>query len=145
MKSPQALYAGDIDAYEAGENYMEEIYFHQIHEPTVLKLGYNEHLLTTSIFTVRNSSCGKVMFSQASVCPQGVSGSGSGGVHTPLGRHPPARHFPGRHPPSPRQTPPPPPRRPLQRTVCTLLECVLVSLNHYTRCKRNIHSMLQWL
>ena len=34
-----------------------------------------------NLVTVRNSSCGKVMFSQASVCPQG------GGVH-PLGRHP---------------------------------------------------------
>ena len=34
------------------------------------------------IFTVRNSSCGKVMFSQASVCPQGgVRGEGGGGMH----------------------------------------------------------------
>ena len=33
------------------------------------------------IVTVRNSSCGKVMFSHVSVCPQ------SGGAHTPLGRH----------------------------------------------------------
>ena len=74
----------------------------------------------------------------------------------PLGRHPPGRHLPpGRHPVpqtlppdrhSPGQTPPwadtpwadthcpvhigihltPPPRRPLQRTVRILLECILV-------------------
>ena len=40
------------------------------------------------IITVRNSNCRKVMFSQASVCPQGE-------VYTPLGRHHPP---PGRHP-----------------------------------------------
>ena len=36
-------------------------------------------------FTVRNSSCGKVMFSQVSVCPRGEE------VYTPppAGRHPP--------------------------------------------------------
>ena len=44
-----------------------------------------------AIFTVRNSSCGKVILSQVSVCP-------GGGVH-PLGRHPPGKHPPGRHPP----------------------------------------------
>ena len=50
-----------------------------------------------SIVTVRNSSCGKVMFSQAYVgkfCPQG-------GVHpsgqTPTGRHPPDDHCSGRY------------------------------------------------
>ena len=56
-------------------------------------------LIFISLFiTVRNSSCGKVMFSQVSVCPQG------GGVH-PLGRHP---HPLGRHPraDTPEQTPP---------------------------------------
>ena len=42
-------------------------------------------LLSGRVFiTVRNSSCGKVMSSQASVCPQG-----GGKVYTPLGRHPP--------------------------------------------------------
>ena len=50
-----------------------------------------------SFITVRNSSCGKVMFSQVSVCPQG------GGVHPqahiPLGRHPPGRHPPWADPP----------------------------------------------
>ena len=65
-----------------------------------------------------NSSCGNVMFSQVSVCPQG------GGVHPP-GRHPPlpSRHplawqtplRPSRHPPLGRT--PPPRSRPLQRTV----------------------------
>ena len=56
-----------------------------------------------SIFTVCNSSCGKVMFSQVSVCPQG------GGVH-PLGRHPPGqRHtHTSRHPSAWADTPPPP-------------------------------------
>ena len=41
------------------------------------------------IFTVRNSSCWKFMFSQVSVCPQGE-------VYTPLGRRqtPPGRHLP---------------------------------------------------
>ena len=57
----------------------------------------------TSIFTVRNSGCGKVMFSQA--C---VKNSVQGEVYSPT-------------PP-----PPPPPRRPLQWTVCILLECILV-------------------
>ena len=58
-------------------------------------------------FTVRNSSCGKVMFSQVSVCPWGRC--------TPPGRHPPLA-----------DTPPPPSRRLLQQTVRILLECILV-------------------
>ena len=48
------------------------------------------------IVTVRNSSCGKVMFSHVSVCPQRVE------VHTPRwadtttpGQTPPGRHPPG--------------------------------------------------
>ena len=48
----------------------------------------------------------KVMFSQVSVCPQGVSASGPGrGVSTPgpLGRHPPGQTPPWQ---TPRQTPP---------------------------------------
>ena len=80
------------------------------------------------IFTVRNSTCGKVMFSQACVknsVHRWVSASGSRvvsdsgsrgqclplglrGVHpqaeTPLGRHLLGRHPLGRHPPG--QTPP---------------------------------------
>ena len=45
------------------------------------------------MFTIRNSSCGKVMFSQVSVCPQG------GGVHPP-GQTPPDSsdgHYSGRY------------------------------------------------
>ena len=51
-------------------------------------------------------------------------------MYTPLGRHPPGRYRPGRHPPG--QTPPPS-RRPLQRMVRILLECILVFIN-YTGC-----------
>ena len=74
-----------------------------------------------------------------------------GGVHpkqTPPRQTPLGRHHPGRHPPPSRhplcrhplgrhllrQTPPPPPtrqtppRRPMQRTVRILLECILVFL-----------------
>ena len=88
-------------------------------------------------------SCGKVMFSQVSDILF-TGGRGSGCVwQTPLGRH-----LPGRHSPhwanTPRQTPPGqtspgqtlPPlgkhpvhagiRWPLQRTLCILLECILV-------------------
>ena len=60
------------------------------------------------------------MFSQVSVCPQGREG----GVHPlyaegrlPLGRHPPWVDTP-------------PSRRPLQRTVRVLLECILLSIKH---------------
>ena len=63
--------------------------------------------------TVRNNSCGKVMFSQVSVCPR------RGGIHS-LGRRqtpPRADTALGRHPPS---------RRPLRREVPILLECILV-------------------
>ena len=64
------------------------------------------------IFTVRNSSCGKVMFSQA--C---VKNSVQGVVYTPVGAPPGiqpradplGRHHPGQTPPPPRQTQPPPP------------------------------------
>ena len=43
------------------------------------------------IITVRNSSCGKVMFSQVSVCPQRER---EGEVYMALGRHPLDRHHP---------------------------------------------------
>ena len=83
---------------------------------TVCKLGMKDcHLSSSnfvlhdqnkSMFTVRNSSCRKVMFSQVSVCPRGGScTSPMARHHTPLGRHPgqtphpPARHPLGRHPP----------------------------------------------
>ena len=65
----------------------------------VLRSIYTERKRTRKwIFTVRNSSCGKVMFSQVSVCPQG------GGVHHPPCQTdtPPADTHPlGRHPPPP--------------------------------------------
>ena len=51
-----------------------------------------------TMFTVRNSSCGKVMFSQVSVCPGGVCGRGHAWQE----------------------------RRPLQQMVRILLECILV-------------------
>ena len=59
--------------------------------------------LSVAIITVRNYCCGKVMFSQASVCPE------RGGVCT-------------------RADTPPHIRRPLQGTVRILLECILVKL-----------------
>ena len=75
-------------------------------------------VITSMIFTARNSSCGKVMFSQASVCPRwgrGVHGEGNvrgegacvakvgGGVGCAWQE-----------------------RLPLQRMVRILLECILV-------------------
>ena len=82
--------------------------------------------LVIGFITVRNSSCGKVMFSQVCVCPQG------GGVHL-LGRHPPCQAdtplLPGRSPPgrhTPCQADLSPPRWLLQRTERILLECILV-------------------
>ena len=84
--------------------------------------------------TVRNS--GKVMFLHLSLIL--FTGGGWGGVHPPgqtpprqthphptLGRHPQTNPPNGRHP-HPLGRPPPSPRRPLQRTVRILLECILV-------------------
>ena len=79
-----------------------------------------------SLFTVRNSSCGKVMFSQACVKNSVHGGGGGGGVH-PLDRHPLGRYPSGQTPlgqtPPPRQTPswantplPPPPVDPPGQT-----------------------------
>ena len=68
-------------------------------------------IVNYSIFTVRNSSCGKVMFSQASVC---LSTGGRGGVQ-PLGQN----HLPARHTPpwtdTPGHTPPRQTHTPLAR------------------------------
>ena len=63
------------------------------------------------IFTARNNSCGKVMFSQACV-KNSVHGGGQRvkGVYIPLGGHPPG------------QTP----WWPLKRATHILLECILV-------------------
>ena len=48
-------------------------------DPAYNEIGYHERSAKTGgIFTVRNSSRGKVMFSQESVCTQG-----GGGVHPP--------------------------------------------------------------
>ena len=77
----------------------------------------NNHLMSDKhsgksfiFFTVRNSSCGKVMFSQASVS-HSVHGGVSASVHAWIHHHP---HFEadtpplllGRHPPPPWQTSP---------------------------------------
>ena len=75
-----------------------------------------------AIFTVRNSSCGYVWLCfhrRLSV----HGGGGGGGVVgcTPLARQTPRADT------TPGQTPPPPPRWLLQRTVRILLECILVS------------------
>ena len=56
--------------------------------------------MSIHVFTARNSSCGKVMFSQVSVYPQGAGVSARGA----------------------------PPRQPLKWAVCILLECILVML-----------------
>ena len=105
---------------------------------TVYDQGHSNDILITD----RNSSCGKVIFSQACVkncvhSGRGVSAPIHGEIHippqadTPLGRHP----LLGRHRPpgqtSPGQTSPgrhPPGRRLLRRMLRILLECILVSL-----------------
>ena len=78
------------------------------------------------VITVCNSSCGKVMFSRASVKNSvhgGVSVPLHAGIH-PLGRHSPwADNYLGGHPQADTPTPP---RWPLQRTTRILLECILV-------------------
>ena len=65
------------------------------------------------------------------------------GVYTPLGRHPSGTHSPGQTLPRQTTTPgwhPPTdtchqttPRRPLQRTVCIPLECILVIIKKLTK------------
>ena len=123
-----------------------------------------KHSLTESracfhlvIFTVRNSSYGKIMFLRLSVIlftGGGITSESKGWGCLPLGtggvcllstggctsprQAPPRQTPPGRYP-SPRQIPPKadtpqantprrPPQRPLQRTVHILLECILVIL-----------------
>ena len=76
---------------------------------------YKRYFNNDVIITVRNSSCGKVMFLHLSVI-MFTAGVCSG---TPLGQTSPWEYTP------PGQTPPPP-RRLLQRTVRILLECILV-------------------
>ena len=73
----------------------------------------------THIFTVRQRSCGKVMFLHLSV----ILFTG-GGVHPP-GRHPLTDTPPRQTLPSPwADTPPPLDTQPLQRTVHILLKCI---------------------
>ena len=84
------------------------------------------------IITIRNSSCRKVMFSQAFVKNSVHGGCTPPQADTPLHRHP----LLGRHPPKaatppgqthrPHPRPHPHPRRPLQWTVRILLECILI-------------------
>ena len=98
------------------------------------------------IFTVRNCSCGKLMFSHVSVSPRGVYNLRA---DNPLGRHP----LPlGRHPPPPGQTPPgrqtpqcadtPSSRRLLQRTVRILLECFFFSISQFSG--KNVQNNRPW-
>ena len=87
-------------------------------------------------FYRQQRSCGKVMFLHLSVILSTgeVSGRYPSRQTPPVGRHLPGQTPLGRHPPRadtfpsgqtpPRQTPPS--RRLLQRTVCILLECILV-------------------
>ena len=85
--------------------------------------------LLAIFFTVHNSSCGKVMFSQA--C---VKNSVHRRVDTPRVqtrcRHPPAQCMLGYTPP--------PPGRLLQQTVRILLECILV-LTYFYAIRRGWH------
>ena len=94
-----------------------------LHNVTISNLTgllFYDSLRKKGIFTIRNSSCGNVMFSQASVIL-----STGGGV-------------------SPRQTPhgqTSSPRRPLQQTVRSLLECILVcnaTTGHRNHCKNEL-------
>ena len=71
-----------------------------------------------NFITVYNSSCGKIMFSQVSVCLQTPPWE-----DTAPGRPTPWADTPQVDNPLPRE------RRPLQRTVRILLECILVSRN----------------
>ena len=103
-------------------------FFVSIHLTYFNPSGSNLHI------TVRKRSCGKVMFLQMSVSHSGRHPSGQ---TLPLDRNPLGSHIPQADT-SPRQTHPPGrhapdtsvfPRRPLQRTVRILLECILVVTN----------------
>ena len=92
--------------------------------------GYCIIFRISLIFTIRNSSCEKVMFLPACV-KYSVHGGGGGRrtpplANTPLGGNP----CPNRHPPLQADihtgSHPPPRRQSLQQTVRILLECILV-------------------
>ena len=108
-------------------------------------------------YYLRQHSCGKVMFSQASVilftglCDRHPPGRHPPGQTHPQGRHTLDRHPPGRHPPGQTAplpsaswdtphtqcklgyTPCPPLQAPLQWTVRILLECILVLISLCTQ------------
>ena len=105
--------------------------------------SYSSHAAFKYMVIIRNSSCGKVMFSQVS-----VKNSVHGGLphcmlwYTPLGRHPLGRHLPANPPGRHLQVRHPlgrhchrhpladtllPQGWPLQQTVRIILECILVN------------------
>ena len=76
-------------------------------------------IFVVQVFAVCNSSCGKVRFSQACVknsvpWGRGMSATLHAWIHTP-----------------------PPPRSPLQRLVCTQLECILVKFCEWSISRTN--------
>ena len=75
------------------------------------RTGYYRPQGKKVMFTVRNSSCGKVMFLQVSFCPQGGVHGWQGGEACVAGAGMRAWQE----------------RRPLQWTVHIILECILVS------------------
>ena len=82
------------------------------------------------LITVRNSSCGKVVFTGVCLSTREVYTPPADTLLT--GRHPlPSGHTPPRQTARPGQTPgsdtPLPGRQPLERTVRILLECILVA------------------
>ena len=104
VQTEVACYAGLFITNTNGKNNKMKLLYHGriFQEPS-----------SYTIFTARNISCGKVMFSQACV----ILSVHRGGVTSMqldrgCGRHPLGRH---------------PPRRPLKRVVPILLECILVS------------------
>ena len=65
---------------------------------------YKSIVSESIVFTVRNSSCGKVMFSQVSVCPRGEVYTPRQTSPSPLSADTPWADTPGRHT-SPTDTP----------------------------------------
>ena len=109
----------------------------------VLSVSFNEALTPLAISLIHNfyrpqSSCRKVMFSQAGVknsvhgrCIPACTGADSSRADIPPADTSPWSDTPLRHPPLVRHSDTPlgrhpPHRRPLQRTVRILLECILV-------------------
>ena len=81
-------------------------------------------LIHNFIFTVRNVVAERLCFHRRlSFCSQGWCIPACTGTDT---IPPPGRHIPGRHPS---------PRRPLQRTVRIILECILVAAKFNATCQ----------